>query len=85
MKRGRGVGVVGNPTAFWRLITDMPRFLASDRVQAAIAAIAADQHGVITTHQLLAAGSPRPESQTGFDPVASTASTAASTPSGTLD
>ena len=34
----------------------MPRFLASDRVQAAIAALAASQHGVITTDQLLRCG-----------------------------
>ena len=34
----------------------MPRFLASDRVQAAIATVAARQHGVITTAQLLSSG-----------------------------
>jgi len=34
----------------------MPRFLASDRVQAAIAAVAARQHGVITTAQVLSCG-----------------------------
>jgi hypothetical protein len=34
----------------------MSRFLASDRVQVAIAAVAASQHGVIMTTQLLSAG-----------------------------
>jgi very-short-patch-repair endonuclease len=42
----------GGTTPLWRLVGCMPQFPATHRVQAAIAAVAGRQHGVITVAQL---------------------------------
>jgi Transcriptional regulator, AbiEi antitoxin/Protein of unknown function (DUF559) len=51
-----GVAVNGKPVASWRLSASVKQLLDTARAQAAIAAIAARQHGVITAAQLRTCG-----------------------------